>query len=203
MKGWVYVITNKAMLGLVKIGYSMKDPDLRATELNHTGTPHPYVVDYEVLVEEPRSIEQKVHLYLREFREGKEWFRCSSEKAIAAIKFIAGEDVQVENFKRANRERAEEIRTQQLREEKNKLAADEERKKREVLITEKRREIVSYYDDLLQKVPPQTNFWVCFIGIFITLFITIAVISPEINTTSNFLLSTIGSFATSHYKKLS
>jgi hypothetical protein len=47
MKGWVYVITNLAMPGLVKVGYSRKDPELRAAELNSTGTPHPFVVEYE------------------------------------------------------------------------------------------------------------------------------------------------------------
>ena len=43
MKGWVYVISNQAMPDLVKVGFSTKDPTLRASELNHTGSPHPYV----------------------------------------------------------------------------------------------------------------------------------------------------------------
>ncbi|HPA47526.1 MAG TPA: GIY-YIG nuclease family protein [bacterium] len=47
MKGWVYIIANKAMPGLVKVGYSMKDPELRAAELNNTGSPHPYVLETE------------------------------------------------------------------------------------------------------------------------------------------------------------
>jgi len=38
MKGWVYVISNKAMSGLVKVGYSTKDPELRAAELSHTAS---------------------------------------------------------------------------------------------------------------------------------------------------------------------
>ncbi|WP_295427803.1 GIY-YIG nuclease family protein [uncultured Thiodictyon sp.] len=33
MKGFVYVMSNKAMPGLVKIGYSTKHPELRAEEL--------------------------------------------------------------------------------------------------------------------------------------------------------------------------
>ncbi|KFC76184.1 GIY-YIG nuclease family protein [Massilia sp. LC238] len=45
MKGWVYVITNKAIPDLVKVGYSRKDPELRAAELNNTGAPHPYMVE--------------------------------------------------------------------------------------------------------------------------------------------------------------
>lgn len=108
MKGWVYVISNKAMPNIVKIGYSLKDPELRAAELNHTGSPYPYIVDYEILVEEPRDIEHKVHVRLRDRREGKEWFSCSVEDAIAAIKLVVGSNAaQVENFKRADREKAE------------------------------------------------------------------------------------------------
>ena len=85
IRGWVYIITNKAMPGLVKVGFSTKDPVLRASELNHTGAPHPFEVAYDILVEEPRDVEQKVHDALREKREGKEWFRCSVEEAISAI----------------------------------------------------------------------------------------------------------------------
>lgn len=63
-----------AMPGLVKVGFSSKDPDLRASELNHTGSPHPYIVDYEVLTEHPRDIEQRVHRKLSEYREGGSGF---------------------------------------------------------------------------------------------------------------------------------
>jgi hypothetical protein len=86
MKGWIYIISNKAMPGIIKIGYSTKDPKLRAEELNHTGSPHPYIVEYEMLIEKPFEIEQKIHKVLYNNHEGKEWFRCSIESAISAIK---------------------------------------------------------------------------------------------------------------------
>lgn len=89
IRGWVYVIVNPAMPGLVKIGYSMKDPDLRAVELGHTGVPHPYTVVFDALVEEPRDLEQDVHKKLHDRREGKEWFRCSETDAISTIKATA------------------------------------------------------------------------------------------------------------------
>lgn len=89
MKGWVYVISNKAMPGILKIGYSTKDPKLRAAELNHTGSPYPYVVEYEMLIEEPYQIEQRIHKMLSSSKEGKEWFRCSIREAITSIKEIA------------------------------------------------------------------------------------------------------------------
>jgi hypothetical protein len=93
MKGWVYVITNKAMPGLVKVGFSRKDPDLRAEELGNTAVPHPYKVQYEVLVEHPYLVEQKTHKVLRKNKEGKEWFRCDVGDAIAAIKTVVNKKI--------------------------------------------------------------------------------------------------------------
>jgi hypothetical protein len=86
IKGWVYVISNRAMPGIIKVGYSTKDPALRAQELSHTGSPHPYSVQYETLVWDPYSLEQRVHKMLYSKLEGKEWFRCTIEEAIAAIR---------------------------------------------------------------------------------------------------------------------
>lgn len=91
MRGWVYVITNKAMPGLVKIGYSTKDPSLRAADLDNTGAPFPYVVQYDALVHNPRDIERRAHLDLSAAREGKEWFRCSLDVAILAIRRAIGD----------------------------------------------------------------------------------------------------------------
>lgn len=93
MRGWVYLITNKAMPDLVKIGFSTKDPVLRAEELNHTGAPHPYEVVYDLLVINPYQIEQQTHKFLAEKREGKEWFRCSIAEAVAAIRKTAGDSI--------------------------------------------------------------------------------------------------------------
>ena len=77
MKGWVYVITNKAMSGIVKVGHSTKDPELRAKELESTGVPGRYEVEYDILIKE-----------LKDFRVDKEWFRCSVEEAVTAIKKV-------------------------------------------------------------------------------------------------------------------
>lgn len=97
VRGWVYIITNRAMPGLVKVGYSMKDPTLRAAELNHTGNPHPYDVRYECLVRNPRDVEQATHGRLISYREGKEWFRCDIPAAIEEIRYVAGNSMFLEN----------------------------------------------------------------------------------------------------------
>jgi len=59
MRGWVYVITNQAMSDIVKIGYSSKYPSQRTLDLNHTGAPHPYTLEFDALVINPVQIEQK------------------------------------------------------------------------------------------------------------------------------------------------
>lgn len=106
MKGWVYIITNKAMPNLVKVGYSTKDPELRAEELHTTGVPHRFVVEYDVLVHEPRDIEQVAHNLLKNYHANKEWFNCSVETAIMEIRRAAAGKILLEN-NRFNRKSSE------------------------------------------------------------------------------------------------
>jgi hypothetical protein len=90
MKGWVYVISNPAMPAVVKIGYSMKDPSLRAEQLFSTGVPHKYTVEFEALVANPYQIEQKAHTILADFRIGStEWFECDVNDAVSALREAA------------------------------------------------------------------------------------------------------------------
>lgn len=93
------------MPGLVKIGYSTKDPELRAEELNHTGNPHKPIVEYDLLIEEPYLIERQVHSALHQENEGKEWFRCSVEDAVMAIQRVANGRGIVETYKHADRKK--------------------------------------------------------------------------------------------------
>lgn len=89
IRGWVYVMTNKSMSGLVKIGYSTKDPSVRADELG-TGSPSKYEVVYDVLVNDPQPIEQRLHKILAHKREGNEWFRCGISEAVSEIRTVVG-----------------------------------------------------------------------------------------------------------------
>lgn len=92
MKGWVYIISNKAMPDVIKVGFSTKDPSGRAKELG-TGSPYQYQVEYEILVHNPRQIEKLVHDILLPVNAGKEWFLCDIEKAVAAIRKAVGKEV--------------------------------------------------------------------------------------------------------------
>lgn len=81
---------------MIKVGYSTKDPKERANELG-TGSPYPYQVEYEVLVDNPRKIEKISHDILSFVNEGKEWFRCDISIALRAIKKACdGEKVYLE-----------------------------------------------------------------------------------------------------------
>ncbi|GAB6140106.1 hypothetical protein JCM14076_08350 [Methylosoma difficile] len=97
MKGWVYIITTKSMPHLIKVGFSTKDPSARALELNNTGNPYPYKVEYDVLVNEPKNIERLSHNILKDFHENKEWFNCPIETAILAIREAAMGHILLEN----------------------------------------------------------------------------------------------------------
>jgi hypothetical protein len=93
MKGWVYVITNEGFKNIVKIGFSGQDPERRAKELSKEGSPYPYVVEYWIHLDRPCSLEQATHklLDLKREVENKEWFRCTVDEAIAAIKEVVNQ----------------------------------------------------------------------------------------------------------------
>lgn len=91
-RGWVYVISNRAMPKLVKVGYSERDPINRAKELGFgTEVPFRYEVIYDALVHDPYEVEQDVHRRLADLRAGKEWFECDWLAAIAAIRSAAAD----------------------------------------------------------------------------------------------------------------
>ena len=89
-QGWVYVVTNPSLPGLVKVGYTTRqDVNKRLREFDQAGLPYPYEVAYKVWVAEPQKLEKRVHQFLTIQRESKEWFRCSVERAKEAVEHLA------------------------------------------------------------------------------------------------------------------
>ena len=102
MKGWVYVLSNESLDGLVKIGFSTKDPQSRAKELSgDTGVPTPFIVEYEMLVEDPHSCEQRAHDLLDDKRvnQRREFFHCSVNDAIESAKQCVDSEIIFEKFR--------------------------------------------------------------------------------------------------------
>jgi len=194
MKGWIYIISNPAMPGLIKVGHSTKDPELRARELNHTGSPHPYIVEYEMLIEEPFRVEQQVHKALVSVREGKEWFRCLAEEAVAVIQRVTEGKAINETFKRVERERAERIRREQK---------EAECRQEEIngLISKQIETVRSKYRDAFaaeehfKKYP----FWVYWIGCAIFVAVVMAMPSLKVSDSAIFWLAIIGGGVSAYF----
>ena len=170
MKGWVYIISNKAMPGLVKVGISEKDPELRAQELEGPGVPHPYIVEYEMLVEGPDDVEEQAHHFLSTYREGKGWFHCSAEEAVLGIQRAAAGKPIIETLKKADREKAEKIRPgKEMAEEKQRRETEEywrkegRIKKEAELLRQEDQITQEYYGKLLEirgpRLGPIAYFW--------------------------------------------
>lgn len=87
MAGWVYVLENESMPGLVKVGYTKNSPKSRAGQLYQTGLPTPFTVYYAGLYENPRATEGLAHKALKHCRvsRGREFFKCQPSEAVAAI----------------------------------------------------------------------------------------------------------------------
>ena len=59
--GYIYIIGNAAMPGLLKIRRTDRQPEQRARELRTTGVPHPFVLEHYVAVEDSSKSEAQVH----------------------------------------------------------------------------------------------------------------------------------------------
>ena len=85
-EGWVYVVTNKSLPGLVKVGYTTQ-PDVNG-EIDQAGLPYPHEVAYQAWVSTPQEVEQSVHQVLDTWQENGGWFRCSAARAQYAIELL-------------------------------------------------------------------------------------------------------------------
>ena len=88
MSGFIYVMTNQAFPDLIKIGKSQKDPTTdRVNELNQTGVPESFKVEYYAFIGD----ENKFELFLHKKFSGKrpnpqrEFFSGSVSDAVSAI----------------------------------------------------------------------------------------------------------------------
>ncbi len=86
--GYVYVLGNPSMRGLVKVGYTSGSPEGRAAELSAvTGVPKPFEVKFALpIIGDPRIVEQSTHAILAAYRGGKEFFRIELDKAVQAVR---------------------------------------------------------------------------------------------------------------------
>ena len=94
-EGTVYVLTNPAMTGMVKIGKTTRDVSFRLADLYSTGVPLPFECEYAALVKDVDETEKAFHIAFHPNRVNprREFFNIKSEQAIILLKQMAIEDV--------------------------------------------------------------------------------------------------------------
>ena len=158
MKGWIYIFSNRSIPGLIKIGYTDRDPSVRVSE-QHSGLPFPHDLEYEILVENAYNVEQKIHKKLIEYNESKEWFKMDAEDAVSYIKEIVSDGILLENYYKADREVAERLEydrkrkeTERRRKEEEQLRKEKEHKSRIDEFQIRREQIIKTYDDEVRSI---------------------------------------------------
>ena len=87
----VYVLTNPAMPGLVKIGRTAgADAGARIAQLYTTGVPVPFTLAYACKVTNASEVEQALHLAFgpNRLNPKREFFRIDPEQAIAILRLL-------------------------------------------------------------------------------------------------------------------
>lgn len=94
--GFLYVLANSSMPGLVKVGKTTRSPIERAAELSGvTGLATPFIVVYDQLFVDCHAAESFVHTYLSEkgyrISSNREFFNAPVSLVIKAIGFAPGQ----------------------------------------------------------------------------------------------------------------
>ena len=91
----VYILTNEAMPGYIKIGRTSTSVEQRMRELDKTSTPLPFQCYYAARVEDDQKLERTLHAAFGDHRvrSSREFFRLDPYKARVVIELLALEDV--------------------------------------------------------------------------------------------------------------
>ena len=95
MAGIIYVLTNSAMPGLIKIGRSEMPIEQRLKQLDTTATPLPFECFCAVEVENANEVERSLHAAFADhrIRMSREFFRLSPDKPLAILKLLERRNV--------------------------------------------------------------------------------------------------------------
>ncbi|MDR3108887.1 MAG: GIY-YIG nuclease family protein [Planctomycetaceae bacterium] len=95
----VYILTNQAMPGLVKIGITTDDVQNRIGQLNsQTGVPLPFEVYYAAKVASATDVEKALHFAFGPDRINpkREFFKIAPERAAVLLRLLQQEDITTE-----------------------------------------------------------------------------------------------------------
>jgi T5orf172 domain len=91
--GFVYVLSNRMMPGLVKVGQTLQLIEDRARGLYRTGVPVAFDIEFGLMTSHPRNVEAAAFRLLEGTRlhKGREFFEASIDEAIGAVHRAATE----------------------------------------------------------------------------------------------------------------
>jgi len=93
--GLVYILTNPAMPGLVKIGQTTNEITNRLNELNTTGVPFPFDCLFACEVDDCKLVENSLHKAFYPYRVNpkREFFEIDPDQAIVILRLFSKKDV--------------------------------------------------------------------------------------------------------------
>jgi hypothetical protein len=104
--GYVYILSNSAMPGLLKIGFTTReDVRERVVELSSaTGVPSPFEVEYYCLTRRVEEVEKETHKKFASARaKGKEFFRVDLIEAVRVVDSLVEQNITSDRFCRVTR----------------------------------------------------------------------------------------------------
>jgi len=92
--GIVYVLTNRAMEGIIKIGLTTSSVEKRMLELDTTALPLPFECFYAARVLNPGMVEKALHIAFGDtrVRSRREFFRIDPTRVVAVLELLAMAD---------------------------------------------------------------------------------------------------------------
>ncbi|MGL9622026.1 GIY-YIG nuclease family protein [Bradyrhizobium sp. U531] len=95
MVGVIYILTNVAMPGIIKIGITEGDIEDRVRGLDNTSVPLPFECFYAAQVAEPWKVEKAIHEAFGDnrIRKSREFFRISPDKPKAIVELLCQKNV--------------------------------------------------------------------------------------------------------------
>ena len=110
---YVYILTNEAMPGYIKIGLTENLVSERVVQLDNTSVALPFQCYYAARVDDNRRIERALHTAFGDFRvrPNREFFKMDPYKVKAILEVLALEDVTPKNELVATAEDAQALRT--------------------------------------------------------------------------------------------
>ena len=110
---YVYILTNEAMPGYIKIGLTENPVSERVLQLDNTSVALPFQCYYAARVEDHRKVERALHVGFGDFRvrPNREFFKMDPYKVKAILEVLAIEDVTPKNELVATAEDAQALRT--------------------------------------------------------------------------------------------